>query len=236
MKRPIIQRFHGIDVVRDDLLEGGSKTRFLPFRTAGAREVVYGGPWCGAAALALSVIGRRDGFKVTLFYAARKPRNWHRNQRAAQKNGAKILQVPMGFMTHVQAKARAYADAHGARFLPLGFDLPQAAEPFIDELRKLRRRIGSPYEIWCATGSGMLARCLGVAFPDSRVIGVSVGLASRHDKQAFTPNVRLLPCTYDFSTPARTRPPFPSSPEYDSKAWELCVRQHHGRTLFWNVL
>jgi len=72
MKRPIVQRFDGIDVVRGDLLEGGSKTRFLPFLMAGAREVVYGGPWCGGAALAFSVIGRLDGFKVTLFYAARK--------------------------------------------------------------------------------------------------------------------------------------------------------------------
>jgi hypothetical protein len=95
----------------------------------------------------------------------------------------------MGFMTNVQAKA--YARERGTLFLPLGFDVSQAAEPYIEVLRKVRRRLGSPDQVWCATGSGMLVRCLGVAFPESLVTGVSVGPASQHEKQAFTPNVRL---------------------------------------------
>jgi hypothetical protein len=77
---------------------------------------------------------------------------------------------------------------------------------------------------------------LGLAVPASRGIGVAVGLASRHDNQQFTPNVRLFGGGYSFSTPAKTQPSFRSSPEYDEKAWELCVRNGKGRTLFWNVL
>jgi hypothetical protein len=233
---PVVLRYEGIDVVRDDMLEGGSKSRFSPFLIEGAREVVYGGPCAGGALLALSVIGRRLSIKVTLFYAARRPRNWHKNQRAAKANGATIYLVPTGYMTHVQAKAQAYAAARSALFLPLGFNVPQASEPFIDAMRQVRRRLDLPDEIWCATGSGMLARCLGVAFPDSEVLGVSVGLASRHDKQKFTENVRLIESGYAFAAPAKSRPLFPSSAEYDAKAWELCVRMLKGRPLFWNVL
>ena len=61
-----------------------------------------------------------------------------------------------------------------------------------------------------------------------------MGLVSRHDKQQFTPNVRVFGGGYFFSTPAKTQPSFRSSPEYDEKAWELCVRNGKGRTLFWN--
>ena len=35
---------------------------------------------------------------------------------------------------------------------------------------------------------------------------------------------------------ARTKPPFPSDPHYDAKAWEQCTaRKSQGRVLFWNV-
>jgi hypothetical protein len=214
---PVVMRYDGIDVVREDLLEGGSKTRFLPYLIEGAKEVVYGGPFCGAAALALSVLGRRLNIKVTLFYASRKPRNWHGNQRAAQRNGATIYLVPTGYMTNVQAKAKAYARERGALFLPLGFDVPQATEPYIEVLRKVAPSPGLARADLVHHGLGD-ARALSRRRL-SRVTGdrVCVGLASRHDKQAFTPNVRLIDSGYSFSAPARTQPPFPSRPEYDAR-------------------
>ena len=50
---PAVLEKHGrITVVRDDLLEGGSKLRFLPFLVQGAEEVVFGAPFCGGAPLA----------------------------------------------------------------------------------------------------------------------------------------------------------------------------------------
>jgi cysteine synthase len=86
--------------------------RFLPYLVKGAKEVVYGGPYCGAAGLALSVWGRRKGVKITLFYAKRL--KWHRRQELAKENGAKIVEVPFGYMSNVQAKAKAYAEEAGA--------------------------------------------------------------------------------------------------------------------------
>jgi hypothetical protein len=223
-----------ISVVRDDLLEGGSKQRFLPFLIDGADEIVYGGPFCGGAALALSVLGKHSGQRVTLVYAKRK--QWHRRQLAAQANGARIIEVAPGYMTNVQAKARAYAAQAGALFLPLGFDLPRAEQPFVEFMRTVGRATGTPDQIWCAAGSGMLARCLGRAFPDSEIHAVAVGLASRHAAQAFSPNVILHACGYAFDKETTATAPFPSCPNYDRKAWEICVRESRGSVLFWNVL
>jgi 1-aminocyclopropane-1-carboxylate deaminase/D-cysteine desulfhydrase-like pyridoxal-dependent ACC family enzyme len=232
----IIEQHHGVDVLRDDLLAGGSKSRFLPYLIQGAKEVVFGGPFCGGAPLCLSVYGKRMGIKVTLFYAKRN--NLHRNQKKALENGATIYQVPYGYMTNVQSKAKKYCEQTGALFLPLGFDVPQANEPFIRDMKAIREKQGRYDEVWVACGSGMLARCLGHAFPDSTIKAVVVGLNSRNKKQAYPSNVELIDCPYTFDKDCKSRPPFPSSENYDAKAWEqLMIHGTRGkRILFWNVL
>ena len=230
----IIEQHGKVTVVRDDLLSGGSKTRFLPYLIEGADEVVFGGPFCGGAPFALSILGKHAGFKVSLFYAKRNA--LHRRQLQALKNGAKIYQVPHGRMSNVQAKARRYADKAGALFLPLGFDVPAAQHPFVEAMENVRRKHGPFDQVWAATGSGMLARCLGLAFPDSEVHGVCVGLQSRHSKQKFSDNVTLHNFPLPFENCTAAPSPFPSCGNYDRKAWEMCEKISKGRALFWNVL
>lgn len=230
---PIIEQHGALLVVRDDQLEGGSKTRFLPHLISGAREVVFGGPFCGGAPLALSVIGKRLGVKATLFYADR--RELHPYQRQARRNGATLVFVRPGYMTVVQRRARDYCERTGALFLPLGFDVPAAADPFIETMCAVRAAIGDPPEVWCATGSGMLARCLGVAFPRSRVVGVTVGLESRHAAQRFPGNVELRPAGLRFEQASRAPVPIRSHAHYDRKALALAVAHAQPGALFWNV-
>lgn len=236
---PIIEEHAGVLVVREDLLDGGSKIRFLPHIVEGAKEIVFGGPFCGGAPYALSVYGRRKGVAVTLFYAKRKDLHWR--QREAFKNGATIYQVPAGRMSVVQHRARTYAADHGALFLPLGFDIAHATEPFEAVMREARQRAqimagGNLDEVWCATGSGMLARCLGRSFPNAAVHGVVVGLRSRNSKQDFPPNVILHDCPYDFGESCFAPVPFPACLNYEAKAWEQMQTLGRGRRLFWSVL
>lgn len=231
---PIIEEHAGVLVVREDLLDGGSKIRFLPHIVKGAKEIVYGSPFCGGAAYALSVYGRRKSVPVTLFYAKRKDFHWR--QKAAFHNGATLYQVPAGRMSVVQHRARTYAAQADALFLPLGFDIKAAAGAFEAVMASVAASAGPLDEVWCATGSGMLARCLGHAFPQARVFGVMVGLASRHGKQDFPPNVELVSCPYEFQEECLAPAPFPSCSNYDRKAWEQLQARGRGRRLFWNVL
>jgi hypothetical protein len=235
---PVLERVAGqgarIMVLRDDLVEGGSKLRFLPFLCAGADEVVFGGPFCGGAPHAASVWAREAGKRATLFYARRAV--LHPRQLAARANGARLVFVKPGYMTVVQARAREYARQTGARFLPLGFDVPEAIDPLMEFARRVRRGLGGdPDEVWCAAGSGMLARVLATAFRSSEVCAVAVGLASRHGAQAFPSNVRLLPTGMPFTQAAQGACPFPCDPNYDLKAWLACREQARGRVLFFNV-
>jgi hypothetical protein len=146
----------------------------------------------------------------------------------------------MGFMTNVQAKARAYAESVGALFLPLGFDRTEAQTPFVTAMQTAAAQLAeAPEEIWCASGSGMLARCLGIAFPSARVVGVAVGLRSRWSAQALPSNVAIRPCALRFEQQERRPAPFASCPNYDRKAWHACVADRAvppARKLFWNVL
>lgn len=234
---PIIETHEGVRVVREDLLDGGSKIRFLPHIVGGAKEIVFGGPFCGGAPYALSVWGRRMGVAITLFYAKRAELHWR--QRAAFRNGATLYQVPAGRMAVVQHRARRYAADRGALFLPLGFDVKDATDPFEAVMADVAASEPSIEEVWCATGSGMLARCLGAAFPRARVFGVVVGLRSRNKAQDFPGNVTLVDCPYDFAERCGAPVPFNACANYEAKAWEQLKarsRAAPGRVLFWNVL
>lgn len=222
-----------IVILRDDLLEGGTKLRIIPFAVGTAREVVFGGPFCGGAPHALSVWGREAGRKVTLFYAERA--ELHARQRAARANGATLHFVSPGYMTVVQKRARDYAEQAGALFLPLGLDVEPARDALIEVARAVRLHLGGVDEVWCATGSGMLAQVLAAAFPDAEVCATAVGLSSRHDAQSFAPNVRLVEAGVPFARNISVAAPFPICGHYEAKAWRRCVAEAQGRVLFWNV-
>lgn len=234
-KQPAIIERHGdIFVIRDDLLPGGSKTRFIPFTVPfSARSLVYGAPFCGGAPVALAVEGQRRGIQVTIFYAARAqltPR-----QLRVQGLGARLEMVSPGYMTVVQARARAYAERQGAHFFPLGFDVPEAEEPFIEAIRASVQHLNPP-EVWCATGSGMLARCLALALPTARIQAVAVGLQSRWAKQAFPANVAIRDAGLPFERKTKVRAPFDCCGHYDRKAWAFAAEEAVPGACFWCVL
>jgi len=234
LENPIIKKYNKIYVLRDDLLDGGTKSRFLPYVIGDAKEIVFGAPVCGGAPYALSVFGKHFDRKITLFYAETKKLN--KRQQACLDNGAEIRMVPFGYMTHVQSKARKYAEENNALFLPLGFDVEKAEKPFVKFMESVKDVYGSFDQVWCAVGSGMLARCLSKGFDDSEINGVIVGLKSRNQKQNYGKNVILHDCKYEFKQESKYESPFPTCNNYDRKAWEICEKESEGRVLFWNVL
>jgi len=222
-----------VSVVRDDLLVGGTKTRFLPGLIHGQREVVFGGPFCGGAPVALAAVCRDMGIKSTIFYAKRA--KLHKRQQQTQDLGANLQFVTPGYMTVVQKRARDYAMHVGALFLPLGFHTDLATQLLVEQIQEQFE--GNVYdEVWCATGSGMLARSLGLAFPHALVYGVAVGLASRWKNVQLPPNVTIVECPYKYEQECKTPTPFPCCPNYERKAWEAMASRGMGKVLFWNVI
>lgn len=225
---PVVVEHDGIRVVRDDLFPGGTKARFIGALFGDAKEVVYASPAEGGAQTAIATVAASTGRQATIFVAKRAephPRAW-----MAKALGAKVIQVDPGYLSVVQARARAYAEAYGARLLPFGVDCPEA----IEAIRRAALATGeAPDEVWCAAGSGVLARGLAAAWPNARRFVVQVGRALPASEVA---GAEIIPAGVPFSR-ADARPvPFPSDPHYDAKAWHIAkARRGAGLVLLWNV-
>lgn len=225
---PIIEQHAGIFVVREDLYPGGTKARFMPQVFAGHDELVYATPACGGAQFAMATVGAQLGKRVTLFVARRQCP--HARTLQAKRLGAKVIEVAPGYLAVVQARARQYAAETGAHLIPFGFDMPGC----IDTLARAARSLPvQPDEVWCAAGSGTLARSLAMAWPMARRHVVEVG---KELAAADVSGATIHRYHRPFMELAKHPAPFSADLNYDAKAWEVCAAQHGpGRVIFWNV-
>jgi hypothetical protein len=228
---PVVRRHDGILVVRDDLFPGGTKARFFPRLFESAGELVYASPAEGGAQTALATVAHALGKRATIFVAKRAQP--HARSLMAKALGARVYQVAPGYMTVVEARAAAYcAVAPDARLVPFGADTPEAIADIAEAALAIDGE--APQEVWCAAGSGVLARALARAWPKADRHVVQIGRAlSAEDVAGATIHIHPL----KFGQAARSAPPFPSDPHYDAKAWEIATARHGpGRVLFWNVV
>jgi threonine dehydratase len=226
VKLPDIEEINGVLVVRDDRFPGGTKARVLPSILAdiNAAEFVYASPAYGYAQIALAYAAREIGQDATVFVAKRK--ELHPWTQQAKQAGAKIVQVPFGYLSNVQAKAKQYASEVGAHYLPFGFDFPL----FQERLAGLARRLDlQPSEVWCVAGSGTLTRALQQAWPDAKFKAVKIGAEPQAGRAS------VIQAAERFEQNAKVKPPFPSCANYDAKAWRFIQQQASHGALFWNV-
>jgi hypothetical protein len=237
---PLVELVDGIHVVRDDALAGGSKRRFIDVYIARseAREFIYASPAYGGAQIALAHAARAAARDATVFVAARS--ELHPRSLEAQAAGARIVQVPHGYLSNVQAKAKAYAAERGDReLLPFGFEIPEATTALSAAAAQVRRELGAFDEVWCAVGSGMLLRSLMRSGLGATYFGVAIG---REAGDAFGSSATIIRHPQPFASDVRPklRPPFPSCSNYDAKVWQHAkarrVQNWPSRMLFWNVM
>lgn len=225
---PKVIEHDGIHVVRDDLIGGGTKARYMARLYDQADEIVYATPAEGGAQSALAWTAREMGKRATLFVAKRAEP--HPRALMAKALGAKVWQVSPGYLTVVQARARAYCEATGATLAPFGMDMPEA----IDTIAAAALSTGlDPDEVWCASGSGVLARSLAKAWPKARRFVVQVG---RELSPEDVDGSEIVVSRLKFGDRAKVLPPYPSDLHYDAKVWEhIKARRGPGLVVAWNV-
>jgi hypothetical protein len=228
MTAPILEVHRDITVVRDDLFPGGTKARFIGRLFEGEREAVYASPPEGGAQTALAFTARAMGRRATIFVAQRATP--HPRTLEAARLGAKVVPVSPGYLTVVQSRAREYCRNTGAFLIPFGADCPEAVEIIASAARMTGQQ---PDEVWCAAGSGVLARGLALAWPKARRHVVQIG-RELSPKDVAGATIHVHP--RKFGERAMTAAPFPADPHYDAKAWEFCMaKRGSGQVLFWNV-
>lgn len=224
---PRIETVAGIRVVRDDRTPGGTKVRILPclYESWPEHAFVYAGPAEGYAQVAMGYAAAATGKASYYFVAKRRQR--HARTIEAAVAGCRIIEVGHGRLNVVRARARAFAEKHSARMLPLGIDCPEAIALVAAAARALP--IAEPAEVWCVAGSGVLTRGLQAAWPDAAHHAVQIGQR---------PNVgaaRLWQAPEPFGRDAELPPPFPSCSNYDAKAWRFVIEHARPGALLWNV-
>ena len=228
---PIIEEFDGIQVVRDDLLDGGTKRRAFNYYVASLPEVkefVYASPRQGYAQLSLAYSCRDLNRKCTVTVPKGK-RYWLTDE--AERLGCKIIEVPMGYLTNIQHKARVYCEENESHLIPFGGDHPIIVEAMCSEANRLDI---NPTEVWTVISSGVLSRGLQLAWPDAKIYGVQIGHNTTEREMG---RAECYRSKYKFQQECKKdeRPPFPSSLTYDSKAWTFIKEHATEGALFWNV-
>ena len=226
-------------IVRDDILEGGSKRRFIDrlIRESiedGVEELVYGGcPANGYAQLSLTLQTKQYNKKSIFFMAKRSMDNLHPYQKQALEYGADIRWVSNGMLSVTLSRAKKYhlENPNKRKLLPLGLEDPRV----INDIKELAKTIDLDIsEIWSVGSSGTLTRGLQSAFPylDVNVVSVGHKMSEREIGRA-----KLYKSKYKFTDEVKEneRPPFPSVLTYDAKAWSVMKEYAKPNALFWNV-
>lgn len=226
--RPIVVEHEGVFVVRDDLYHGGTKARVLRHLIREGGHYVYATPFCGGAQTALAVVANEKNAKMTLVLAARKKEHWRTIQ--AEGLGSEVIRVRPGYLSVIQARAREYVDLTGAELFEFGLASEFAVQRISEEAASIDF---VPDEVWCASGSGVLARALTRAYPSASINVVEVG---RELSSSDVSGARIWKTPLPFDKPHKISPPFSSDLHYEAKAWEICkLNKGKGKVLFWNV-
>jgi hypothetical protein len=231
---PVITLHDGIAVVRDDLLEGGTKLRLA---TALFEAYPHINEWCygggvafGYAQIALAIACKEHGKKFTMWLARRK--ELHPYTKKAVEEGANLIEVKMGMLTVTKARAREYAAEKKDRMeIPMGLDVPVC----IEELERVARSLHyHPKEVWTVAASGTLTRGLQRAWPDAKFYAVQVGHKLTQEEVGRA-ELLVSPLKFQQYPKKQDMPPFPCVANYEGKAWKFIKERASEGALFWNV-
>lgn len=229
-----VEQYNNRDIWRDDLLDGGTKSRFIkPYierRLENFDEFIYASPRVGYGQLSLSVVCNELKCKSTIFVP--KGKTTPITQKCIEL-GSKVIQVPMGYLTNLHHKSKKYRDENlNSHLLPFGFDDEEIINDGIEIIKNLCE--WNLYdEVWSVISSGVLSRILQGVFTKSKIIGVRIG-HNTTEKEQGRAELKLSP--YKFEKPCKKNelPPFQSNLHYDSKGWKPFIKQSKSNSLFWN--
>ena len=226
---PVVVVHDGVRVVRDDL-SVGTKIRggdLLASRVE-QKRLVYVQPRTGLAGVSLLDVCNRRDKDLTLFMPSSKRVSHH--QACCIEQGADARFFRIAAMPVLNNYAKRWADEHGHYFIPLGLKHELVTAGLINAALK----IPEPEEVWTVVSTGVLTRALQIAWPNATFHAVAV---ARNMKSGEIGRADIISAPEPFQKAINMddRPPFPSVPTYDAKAWRYIPKNTGRDILFWNV-
>lgn len=241
-------------VVRDDLLQGGTKQRAaLPFvrrqQKTGVREFVYASPFAGFAQVALASACAVVGVDCTLFCERDRSREDgafvpHDFSKLAASFGARLV-ICESLEEATRLTALHTCSRPSSSVIPLGFDCAEFREDLTREVSRqwslVQRLTGrGSGTLWLPVGSGTLASVFRrVIEPERQIKAIDVRVLGSDDPRlrrvAELKGVLLHSAPQPFVERSRTLPPIASNVHYDAKLWEFILRDADDGDIWWNV-
>jgi len=248
-KEVIIKEHNNIFVVRDDLISGGTKRRFLVpllmklITEEKVKEFVYPGTALGAAIIAMGysiaeVNELQYPARAKIFIADRKEMN--NIMKEAFDAGQGFLQyeyVKMGFYKNVIAATEKYSQiTSNVHYFKSGLYCEYA----INEIANIARNIKKDYNqfdaVFSACSSGTLQAGLQRSELGKKYYAVGTGMKNPpHGIAELIEHYKIQ----KFEQKAKIVPPYPTFLNYDGKVWQYAVQYKkenpNHRVLLWNV-
>jgi len=242
-----------IKVVRDDLLNGGTKSRAaVPFLKYMSRldpvtnlflgnsinEFVYASPFCGYAQVALALSAAECGFKSTIF--VEKDPYTSKISELSQTiiNHSNIILCDS--LTEAEVLAENYSKTFNKKVfkIPLGFNDPAFRWFLKDNLRNDIKKLNTK-RFWLPVGSGTLASIFREILP-KKVKLACINVRVLPDTDSRLEYVKSISDLYistpeKFHEPRLIAPPIPSNKFYDSKLWQHIYEFANNGDVWWNV-
>ncbi len=234
---PIVENFDGIDVVRDDLING-SKCRFADLLVQSIKEdtLVYVQPRVGLAGVSILNIAKRYGKKVVLFMPSSKEISHH--QAVCIERGAIPKFRRIAAMPNLNKIAKEWAEKNGAKFIPLGLKHELVVACAARVAMNITKGAGDPDVCFVATSTGVLVRGLQIGWPNTKFYSVTV---ARNMKAGELGRAEPIIEPLEFAQAEKTQnlPPFPTVRTYDAKVWKYALAFKKANpdlsVLMWNV-
>lgn len=244
---PVTYKNKTFNVVRDDILFGGSKQRGAIeliknlHEEKGCDEFVYAGPFNGAAQAALAIATYHLGLKSTVFISQVIPRN--SKTKIADCFGAKIVDDEKRVsIKDLDKRANDYVATNPNKIckLPFGFNDESFNNAMVKSLcdaSKNNINLFNNCTIWIVGGSATLLNILYKVFANCENLKfavVQVGKTIWPD-QINEDNTTKYIAEESFNQNAKFRPPYPSVPNYDAKLWQFVTKYGKSGDIIWNV-
>lgn len=214
-------------------IRGGIKCRVLTDLFASdinEEEVVYTGYYFGHSGFALGLAGLATEKRVALFLPS-PYKDTYIQRNVESLNNVTCHIIDTEHQDGAVGAAKAYAAKTGGYLLPVGFNYPAFTDKYIALMQSLDIH---PEEVWVSGGSGVSARCLIQAFPDTQINVINLNV--RSNAQLGSP-YKIWNIPEPLSSPASDEkiPPYPSALYYDAKIWQVVHKHAKPGAFVWNI-
>ena len=238
MPEPVIEEYEGGRyILRADLAPAGLKAFGAEKFISEIKEdiLVYVAPRVGHAPDAIAALAQMYGKKCVFFCPAAKDLSKHQRALLAYPH-VSLKFFRTAAMPMLNGYAKKWAEEFGAAYLPFGLTkTPLVTAGLVNLCRNVSKIIGhDPAAAFMAVSTGTMIRALQIGWPTSEMFGVAVARNIKDGEigRAWV-NSHNLPFLKD-EIP-EYQPPFPSTSNYDAKAWNLFDTMSIPGSIFINV-